>query len=104
MINNLEILETLEMIGEHHLDVRTITMGISLFDCVSDDPDKAADKVYKKIVSSAKDLVKVGGEIAGMYGVPIVNKRVSVSPIALIGASSRGFEKMRSLWTGRPRR
>jgi len=88
MINRYEVSETNEMIEKENLDVRTITMGISLLDCIDSDINKTCDKVYDKITSSARDLVKTGEEIAGEFGIPIVNKRISVTPIALIGASS----------------
>ncbi len=83
MIERKEILETIEMVRAEHLDVRCITMGISLFDCVG-----SPDKVYEKIAKSAENLVSVGEKIASMYGVPVVNKRVSVSPISLIGGGT----------------
>ena len=88
MINRLEVSETNDMIEKENLDVRTITMGISLLDCIDSDIDKTCDKVYDKITKSAKDLVKTGEEISGEFGIPIVNKRISVTPISLIGASS----------------
>lgn len=91
MLNTSEIYETIEMIDEHKLDVRTITMAISLFDCISTSATETAEKVYDKIYSKAKDLVKVGNEIGTQYGIPIVNKRVSVTPISVIGASSGGY-------------
>ena len=81
-INN--ILETIRMIEEEKLDIRTITMGISLIDCIDSDGDRCREKIYNKIVSSAKDLVKVGREIENEFGIPIVNKRVSVTPISII--------------------
>lgn len=90
MIDNNKIIETLHMISSENLDVRTITMGISLFDSISDDPDRCEIKVYDKIVTMASDLVRIGEELASEYGIPIVNKRVSVTPISLISASSRG--------------
>ncbi len=83
MIERKEILETIEMVRAEHLDVRCITMGLSLFDCVG-----SPDKVYEKIARSAENLVGVGEKIAAMYGVPVVNKRVSVSPISLIGGGT----------------
>lgn len=92
MINRMEVSETNEMIEKENLDVRTITMGISLLDCIDSDIDKTCDKVYDKITESAKDLVKTGEEISGEFGIPIVNKRISVTPIALIGASSAKSE------------
>lgn len=83
------ILETVRMIEEENLDIRTITMGISLLDCIDADGEKARQKIYDKITTKAKDLVKVGEEIEMEYGVPIINKRISVTPISLIaGASS----------------
>lgn len=94
MINGIEILETVKMIKDHHLDIRTVTMGISLLDCISESANRTAEKVYDKICHSAGKLVSVSDEIADMYGIPIVNKRVSVTPIAIVGASSRGFEKI----------
>ena len=88
MMNTRDILETITMIDDENLDVRTITMGISLLDCIDSDIDKAAEKVYNKIVSKAKNLVAVGDEIAAELGIPIVNKRVSVTPISIIGAAT----------------
>ena len=79
MINNLEIIETIKMIQEQNLDVRTITMGISLIDCMDTDIDKSCEKVYKKIYNYAKDLVKTGEAISKKYGIPIINKRVAVA-------------------------
>lgn len=87
MINTADILETIGMIREENLDIRTITMGISLFDCVSDDETRLCEKVYDKITKSAGRLVGVGEEIAKDYGIPIVNKRVSVTPVSLIGGA-----------------
>lgn len=87
MINSKDILETIQMIDEEHLDVRTITMGISLLDCIDSDINKACDKVYDKICRYAGNLVKTGEDIANQYGVPIVNKRVSVTPIAMVSAA-----------------
>ena len=88
MINMLEVRETNEMIEKENLDVRTITLGISLLDCIDSDLDKLCDNIYKKITYLAKDLVKTGEEISHEFGIPIVNKRISVTPIALIGASA----------------
>ncbi|MBE5787808.1 MAG: PFL family protein [Clostridiales bacterium] len=84
MINTNEILETLRMIDQEKLDVRTITMGISLFNCVCDDEKRLASRVYNRIVRQAEHLVKTGEEIEREFGVPIVNKRISVTPISLI--------------------
>lgn len=83
-----QVLETIEMIEEQNFDIRTITMGISLLDCIDADIDRAAEKVYQKITAKAAKLVEVGDEIAAELGIPIVNKRVSVTPIALIGAAT----------------
>ena len=87
MLNVDDILETIGMIREENLDIRTITMGISLFDCVSDDVDRLCDRIYDKITKKAERLCGVGEEIGREYGVPIVNKRVSVTPVSLIGGS-----------------
>lgn len=88
MITQREVLETNEMIEKENLDVRTITMGISLLDCISSDIDVLTKNIYEKITTTAKDLVAVGKEIEKKYAIPIVNKRISVTPIALIGASA----------------
>ncbi|MCI8514392.1 MAG: PFL family protein [Lachnospiraceae bacterium] len=88
MINIYEVNETNQMIDQDNLDVRTITMGISLLDCISDDPDKLNRAIYEKITNRARDLVSVGEEISKEYGIPIVNKRISVTPIALVGGSA----------------
>lgn len=82
------ILETIKMIDEEQLDIRTITMGISLLDCIDPDGDKAREKIYNKIMNSAKDLVKVGKDIEREFGIPIVNKRVSVTPISIIAGAT----------------
>ncbi|MDE5965532.1 MAG: DUF711 family protein, partial [Lachnospiraceae bacterium] len=87
MIDIKEVIETNQMIDKMNLDVRTITMGISLLDCVGGNVDATCDLIYEKITSSAKDLVKTGDEIGMEFGVPIVNKRISITPIALVGAS-----------------
>ena len=87
MINSFEVRETNKMIEENNLDVRTITMGISLLDCVSDSIEKTCENIYNKIIAKAGRLVATGDEIALEYGIPIVNKRVSVTPISLVGAS-----------------
>ncbi|MBO8424080.1 MAG: DUF711 family protein, partial [Firmicutes bacterium] len=91
MINRNEIMETVRMIREHHLDIRTITMGLTLFDCITDSGKRTAEKVYEKIVREAGGICAVGGKISAMYGIPIVNKRVSVTPISLVGASSGDY-------------
>ncbi len=87
MINTKDILETITMIQDEHLDVRTITMGISLLDCCNSDIDTTCNKVYDKIMRRAHDLVKTGEEIEKEYGIPIINKRIAVTPIAMITAS-----------------
>ena len=87
MINIFEVLETNKMILEENLDVRTITMGISLLDCADASLAKTCDNVYAKLMRYAKDLVKTGDEIGREFGVPIVNKRISITPIALVGAA-----------------
>lgn len=88
MINISEVLETNQMIDKQNLDVRTITLGISLLDCVSSDLKELCDNIYNKITNIAKDLVSVGEDIETEFGIPIVNKRISVTPIALIGSSA----------------
>ena len=90
MINTGDILETISMIENEHLDIRTITMGISLLDCADSDVDSACSKVYEKITRLAKDLVKTGEEIEMQYGIPIINKRIAVTPISMLVASSGG--------------
>jgi len=88
MINPFEIIETIKMIQEENLDIRTITMGISLRDCCDSNGNEARRKIYDKITRLAKDLVKVGEDIEREYGIPIINKRISVTPISLIAESS----------------
>ncbi len=88
MLNTNDILETIKMISDEHLDVRTVTMGISLLDCADPDGKKACEKIYRKITEKAKDLVKTADEISATYGMPIVNKRISVTPIAMLLASA----------------
>jgi len=90
MLNMADIMETITMIQEENLDIRTITMGISLLDCSDNDIDQSCEKIYNKIYKYAKDLVKTGEDIEKMYGIPIVNKRVSVTPIAMLLAASGG--------------
>ncbi len=87
MINTADILETINMIREENLDIRTITMGVSLLDCAAGSPELTAAKVYDKITKRAERLVSVGEEIEKQYGVPIVNKRISVTPVSLIGGA-----------------
>ena len=88
MLNQKEILSTIEMIDQQHLDIRTITMGISLLSCCDPDPVRACGKIYDKITRSAENLVKTGEDIEREFGIPIVNKRISVTPIALVAAAS----------------
>ena len=88
MINMFEVNETNKMIEEENLDVRTITMGISLLDCTDSDLQECCRKVYEKVTRMAKDLVKTGEEISMEYGIPIVNKRISVTPVALVGGAA----------------
>ena len=88
MINMFEVNETNKMISEENLDVRTITLGISLLDCIDTDLEKLNDNIYKKITTLAENLVATGQDIENEYGIPIVNKRISVTPIALVGASA----------------
>ena len=88
MINIWEVNETNKMIEHENLDVRTITLGISLLDCIDTDLAKVNENIYRKITTVAKDLVKVGKEIENKYCIPIVNKRISITPISLIGASA----------------
>ncbi len=90
MYNNREIMETIKMIEEQNLDVRTITMGISLIDCMDTDIYKSCEKIYNKIYNYAKDLVKTGEFISKKYGIPIINKRVAVTPISMLVGVSGG--------------
>ncbi len=89
MHSQKEILSTIDMIDHQHLDVRTITMGISLLDCASDSVEVTAKKIYEKITRLAKDLVKTGEDIEREFGIPIVNKRISVTPISLVAAACK---------------
>ena len=88
MLNIFEVAETNKMIEEENLDVRTITLGISLLDCIDSDLERLRKKVYTKIFEAAKDLVSTGEAISGEFGIPIVNKRISVTPMALIGGAA----------------
>ena len=89
MLNLSDILYTQDMIDKRHLDIRTITMGISLLDCVHEDVNACAGRIYDKITRRAENLVKVGQDIEWEFGIPIVNKRISVTPIALVGNGCR---------------
>ncbi len=88
MINIFEVNETNKMIEQENLDVRTITLGISLLDCIDSDLEKLNEKIYNKITTYAKDLVATGEKISAQYGIPIVNKRISVTPIGLVGGAA----------------
>ena len=89
MLNNNDIISTIKMIDQQHLDIRTITMGISLLDCCDPDPKRACEKIYEKITTSAANLVKTGEDIEAEFGIPIVNKRISVTPMALVAGASK---------------
>jgi uncharacterized protein (UPF0210 family) len=90
MMETKQILETIRMVEEENLDIRTITMGISLLDCIDASTEKTCQNIYNKITSKAKNLVKVGDEIASEFGIPIINKRISVTPIAIVASASCG--------------
>ncbi len=96
MLNSYDILETINMIDHENLDIRTITMGISLLDCFDEDIDACADKIYEKICRKAKKLVKTGCDIEAEYGIPIINKRVSVTPVSMLasGCKSKDYVKL----------
>ena len=96
MLNTADILETINMIREENLDIRTVTMGISLFDCVSDDPKRLEANIYNKITTKAKKLVAVCQELESTYGIPIINKRISLTPISLVGGAldSEGYVRL----------
>ena len=87
MFNELEILETIRMFQEQHLDVRTITMGISLFDCATSSSEATCQRIYEKICRKAEHLVRTGEDISREYGIPIINKRIAVTPISFVAAS-----------------
>ena len=89
MLNQADVMQTLDMIDHQHLDIRTITMGISLLDCADPDIETCCRKIYRKITTLARDLVKTGDDIAREFGIPIVNKRISVTPIAMVAAACR---------------
>lgn len=88
MLNSFDILETIKMIEDEHLDIRTITMGISLLDCITGDLNTTCDKVYDKITRKAEHLVETGEQIEAELGIPIIHKRISVTPMAMIGAAT----------------
>ena len=87
MLSNFEILETSKMFSEQHLDIRTITMGINLMDCADSDINVSCQKIYDKICKYAGNLVEVGEQISKKYHVPIIHKRISVTPISIVAAS-----------------
>ncbi len=95
MLNVYNILETIRMIQDECLDIRTTTMGISLLDCIDTDINKACEKVYEKIVTRAERLVPVGEQIEKEYGIPIINKRISVTPIAMLAAACPGADPVK---------
>ena len=95
MLNSHDILETINMIDNENLDVRTITMGISLLDCIDSDADRACDKIYDKICRYAQNLVKIGEDISKEYGIPIIHKRISVTPIAMVAGANPGADPVR---------
>ena len=97
MLNQHEIMQTIQMIDQQHLDVRTITMGISLLSCAHSDPKIACTKVYDKITRYAENLVATGEAIEKEFGIPIVNKRISVTPMALVAAAASGMHGNHSL-------
>ncbi|MBD5114843.1 MAG: PFL family protein [Ruminococcaceae bacterium] len=90
MVSTNDILETIKMIQEENLDIRTITMGISLLDCIDSDIDRACGKIYEKMMRAAENHVRTGEEIEKRYGIPIINKRLSVTPISMLAASAKG--------------
>ena len=86
MFNKFDVLETIDMIEREHLDIRTITMGISLLPCIRATAEETAEQVYDTVCRKAKNIVRVAEQLSGEYGIPIVNKRVSVTPVAQIAA------------------
>ena len=106
MLSQKEILSTIEMIDQQHLDIRTVTMGISLLSCCDPAPARACDKIYEKICRYAEKLVQTGQDIEAEFGIPIVNKRISVTPMALVAGASRteDYVPLPPPWTRRPRR
>ena len=87
MINPFEIMETINMVDKEHLDIRTITMGISLLDCIGQDAAAASERVYDKVTRLAENLVETGEQIECEFGIPIINKRISVTPISMVAES-----------------
>ena len=87
MFTQFDVLETIDMVEREHLDIRTITMGLSLFSCVRSTAEETAKNVYDLVCRRAEKIVKTASELSGEYGIPIVNKRVSVTPVSLISAA-----------------
>lgn len=95
MLSLHNIFDTIEMIDKQHLDIRTITMGISLLDCISEDADRCCEKIYDKITHQAENLVRVGEDIESEFGIPIVNKRISITPMAMVAGSTNATDYVR---------
>ena len=89
MLNQNEIIQTIQMIDKLHLDIRTITMGINLLDCTHENEQIACTKIYDKISKKAERLVKTGCDIEKEFGIPVINKRISVTPISLVAGTSK---------------
>ena len=87
MFSNKDVLDTIAMVEKEHLDIRTITMGISLLTCIRDTAEETAQKVYDLVCKKAENIVKTASDLSGEYGIPIVNKRVSVTPVSLLTAA-----------------
>lgn len=98
MLSQNEIMQTIQMIDQQHLDVRTITMGISLLSCAHSDAETACGKIYDKITRYAEKLVSTGEAIEKEFGIPIVNKRISVTPIALVAANTPSASTASRCW------
>ena len=103
MFNTGDILETIEMFTQENLDVRTVTMGISLLDCIDPDPARACEKIYRKITARAAKLVPTVDAISAEYGIPIINKRISVTPIAMLLGACPDADPVETLWAATPR-
>ena len=97
MLSLQNIFDTIAMVDKQHLDIRTITMGISLLDCADEDMRRCCDKIYDKICSRAEKLVQTGCEIESEFGIPIVNKRISVTPMALVAAGADAGQSRQDL-------
>ena len=92
LINRKQIIETIDMVEKEHFDVRTVTMGVSLFSCIREDAESTARLCYDRICRKAENLVKVADELGNEYGIPVINKRVSITPASLISANFPGKE------------